>query len=364
MTEIVRHGDDDRRFASVWRDAQALAKSKLVPKALQDKPHDVLLVLVTGDDLNVPRSQALAQLYPIDGRVVPSAQMQAALARRAGHELRIEETSTERCTVALRRRGTDYWQRVTWTIDDARRAGLLDVWVEQWQKRNDRNFLERYVVGDDRGVDPALVERAPAWAAALVAAVKISRRDNWHRYPDDMLAARTMTRAVKRFCPDALFGLGHDVDLEQLVDDHPSTVDEATVDEDHGSDDLEPVGDDGDEIPDAEVITIVPEPSPGPGSDASPPAAAPDVEDDASLAPSEFRQKFAMRVQRLQLGRPIDDEDRHAVVHYATAGRTRSTREVVNDEITACYQTLRAIEAGDLAIDDVDGHRSVVTATA
>src|SRR4029077_21105967 len=42
----------------------------------------------------------------------------------AGHELWFEETTTTRAIAAGRRQGTDRVGRVTWTLDDAKRAGI------------------------------------------------------------------------------------------------------------------------------------------------------------------------------------------------------------------------------------------------
>lgn len=352
--EVVRHGEDDRRFNALWRDAQALAKSKLVPRALQDKPHDVLLVLATGDDLVVPRSQALAQLYPIEGRVVPSAQMQSGLARRAGHEVRIEETSSERCTVAIRRRDADYWQKVTWTLDDARRAGLLDTWVERWVSTSGGSKRpERYVVGDDRGIDAVKAERAPEWARALIDTDKLHRRDNWWKYPDDMLCARAITRAVKRFCPDALMNLGAgDVDLEHFVDEHPATV-EPAADERHGVDD-----EDDDAIEDADLVDDEelgdrPGPVEQVGDDGDSPVDAPETPSEpAALSRAPFAQAFARGVrERIRGG----DAERAALVTFATDGRTTSARAVEPDEVSDCWRALADVERGRVELVTVDG---------
>src|SRR5207237_6444019 len=47
-----------------------------------------------------------------------------ALILKAGHDLWIEEATVTRCTVAGRRRNSEATSRVTWTMDDAKRANL------------------------------------------------------------------------------------------------------------------------------------------------------------------------------------------------------------------------------------------------
>ncbi len=78
-----------------------------------------------GKELGLPPVQALTRLYVVKGKVGISATMMRALARRAGHRISTVEKTDERCTLDGERHGTGETERVTLTLQDAERAGLL-----------------------------------------------------------------------------------------------------------------------------------------------------------------------------------------------------------------------------------------------
>ena len=70
---------------------------------------------------------ALAHTSVINGRTGISAEVMRALILQAGHDLQIDVSDSTRCTIRGRRKdwATDRWTTVTWTIQDAAKAGLL-----------------------------------------------------------------------------------------------------------------------------------------------------------------------------------------------------------------------------------------------
>lgn len=207
-----------RHLAALWKQANRLAASGLVPDALAGKPDAVLAVILFGEQYGLAPAHSVAQLWIIKNRIVPSSQVLAGVAMRAGHEVRIEESSSERCTVAIRRRGTDFWQRATWTIQDAERAKLTD-------------------------------------------------KDLWKTYTADMLAHATMRRAVKRICPDVLLGIDDGGDDGRAISDvlHRVTADDLQAEAEQIVD--VSLDDDPDDIVDAELVDHAGhdgEPSPDP----------------------------------------------------------------------------------------------------
>lgn len=116
--------------APAWGLAQRIAGTDFVPKALRGKPEAVLACFLTGHELGIGPMQALAKIHVIEGRPAISAELMRALVLGHGHDLWIEEQSSERCIIAGKRRNSTRESRVTWTLDDARRAGLVgkDVW--------------------------------------------------------------------------------------------------------------------------------------------------------------------------------------------------------------------------------------------
>jgi hypothetical protein len=92
--------------------------------------------------------------------------------KKGGGYIRVAEYGDERCTVEFKRHDEDEPRSVSWTLDDAKRAGLLV-------------------------------------------------KDNWKGYPADMLKARALTRAARIGWPDLLGGV-YDPD-EMTTVSHPET---------------------------------------------------------------------------------------------------------------------------------------------
>lgn len=248
----VRAADLD--FGEMLRRANVLAKSGLVPKALQDKPEAIVLVGALGAELGIPFVTALSEIHVIEGRPSPSAQMRLALVRRAGHEAEFVESSDERAVIRGRRqerRGDrEGWVRVEWTMEQARRAGLTDRWVERWVKNSDnRNVKQVVVVGDRDGIFTAeerlqrgLSTELPDWARQALDGGEVKQKDNWVKYPADMLRARAASTLCRMAFSDVLAGLGVD----------PRTADEVGIAIAHDVD--EPPADEDDDVVDGEIV--------------------------------------------------------------------------------------------------------------
>lgn len=112
--------------------AAQIANTDFVPAAMRGKAAAVTACILFGDELGLGPMQSLAKIDVIDGRAAPKAELARALVLGAGHELWIEESTSQRCTVVGRRRGSTNEQRVTWTMDDAKRAGLDG--KQNWRK--------------------------------------------------------------------------------------------------------------------------------------------------------------------------------------------------------------------------------------
>lgn len=231
------------------RQAAVLAKTELVPKALQGKPESIMLIGLWGLEHGVPFVTAVQDVHVIENRPSPSAQLRLALIRRAGHEVQFLETTPDKAVIRGRRR--EYrsdpggWVTVEYTIDMARQAGLLDEWVEQWEDRH----KQTWTIGDDQGRRD--LTSAPEWVHKAIDAGKTRSKDNWRKYPADMLRARAASVLARMEFSDVMAGLGvtdHtpeelglDVgqDLDEPVEEHPSDedgdaeeVDDAVVVED------------------------------------------------------------------------------------------------------------------------------------
>jgi hypothetical protein len=140
--------------------SKELAQSRL---HAHRNPADVLFVILVGEFLGLNAATALMNIYNVNGMPTMKADLKLALAKRhpeyAGCEI---DANTERCIVKMKRRnenGTEEAITSTFTIDDAKRAGLFP------------------------------------------------KKDNWRMYPQRMLKARAISYAVNDLFPDIVFGM-------------------------------------------------------------------------------------------------------------------------------------------------------------
>lgn len=155
---------------TLWTQAEALARSGVVPAAVRGKPADLMVIFLTGRELQVPPMMALGKIHVIEGKASMSSELMVALVLRAGHAFEYLEQSAQRAAVRVRRRGSDRWSEFEFTMEDATRAGL-------------------------------------------------DKKGTWKSYPRAMLAARVASMACRAMFPDVMMGvsyvpeeLGADVD--------------------------------------------------------------------------------------------------------------------------------------------------------
>lgn len=156
--------------------AKALAGSNLLPAQYQHQPANALVAIETGYALGIAPIQALSSIAVINGRACMSADLMAAVVRRAGHKLRIEERDGAVKATLIRRDDPDYEFTVVWDREKATTAGL--------------------------------------WG----------RKGPWTQFPTQMLRARAITEVCRQGASDALMGviyapeeLGADVDADGNV---------------------------------------------------------------------------------------------------------------------------------------------------
>ena len=145
-TEIAvreQHDTDSwvQMLPAVGELADAVNRTEFVPATLRGKAPAVAAAILAGREIGLPPMQSLQHIHIIEGRPTLSAQMQRSLALAAGYHLQIIETNTTRCIVEGRRSTADEWTRVTWTLDDAKKAGLLG--RANWQKHPRRMLQAR-----------------------------------------------------------------------------------------------------------------------------------------------------------------------------------------------------------------------------
>jgi hypothetical protein len=155
--------------------------SELIPASFRGKKGDVLAAFIRSGELHLSPFTGVSQMHSINGRVGISAELMRALILRAGHDYHIEGSDARACTIRGRRSDWDEsrWTTVTFTIEDAVRAGLL----EDKKSR-------------DGKVTPSLYKK---WPAAL-------------------LLARASTILARMIFPDVIAGLQSLEELQDMVE--------------------------------------------------------------------------------------------------------------------------------------------------
>jgi hypothetical protein len=159
-------------------EAQQLARAAVASKLYAvASPEAALMILLTGRDLGLTASQSFRAIYVVSGKPVVSSDAMVAAIRRSGlcSSWRVVETTIERCTIETTRVGESEPERETFTLDDAKRAGL-------------------------------------------------DRRDVWRAYPRDMLRHRAAAGLARRVYPDVVLGCYAPGELEEQTSSSPVAV--------------------------------------------------------------------------------------------------------------------------------------------
>lgn len=138
--------------------AQAVAQSTLIPDGYRNQPANVLWAMDLADALGVPFPQVMQTMVVMRGRMTMSADLMAAVVRRAGHKLRVSDQGMAVTATLIRQDDPDYEFTATWDEAKARQAGL--------------------------------------WG----------QRGPWSLYPAQMLRSRAITEVCRQGASDALAG--------------------------------------------------------------------------------------------------------------------------------------------------------------
>ena len=112
-------------WQAMKQQAEVIARSGLAPRAVST-PEKILVIAMKARELSLPPMQGLSHIHIVEGRPALSAELMVALVQRAGHRLRVLETSSKKCVVeGLRADDPRHPSRVEWTMEDAQRAGVV-----------------------------------------------------------------------------------------------------------------------------------------------------------------------------------------------------------------------------------------------
>jgi hypothetical protein len=229
---LVPSRDDLASIAELARSIMG-ARGQMFPKEL-DTPGKVYAVMAYGLDLGVRPMTALRSIYVVNGRPEPSAQLMLGIVMAAEPDATMEivELTDELCTMRINRPSRDMRAEYTYTLADAKRAGL------------------------------------------------VKQNNPWALYPRDMLRHACVKRLCRAYAPDLIQG----IDAIALTSDDElmgrrqiEVV--AELDQQHVID--VPSGD----TVDTETGEIVDAPA-ADARDEDPPAATLTAEEESALAPS------------------------------------------------------------------------------
>ena len=150
--------------------AQSLVQTAFVPQTYRGKPAEATAAILAGAELGLNPLASLRAFDNIQGTAAPKAITLRAVAQAHGHDVEVAEESDVKAVVEYRRRGSDTWRRVEWTIEQARGLGLTS-------------------------------------------------KDNWKKQPKAMLVARATAEAARRVASDAILGIPYSA--EELEDSQP-----------------------------------------------------------------------------------------------------------------------------------------------
>jgi hypothetical protein len=138
--------------------ADQFAKSNLLPAHLRGKPADVLVTLLSGRELGFSPLQSVRAIYVVEGKPTLAAEAMVALCKRQPEVcewFRLVESTPQRATYETKRKGEPEPTRLTFTIEDANRAGVTGKAV--WKNYPAAMLRARCASGLARAVYPELL---------------------------------------------------------------------------------------------------------------------------------------------------------------------------------------------------------------
>jgi hypothetical protein len=117
--------------------AAEVCDTEFVPKGMRGKPATVVACWMTGRELGIGPMTSLKHVQLVDGTATLSAEYKRARILAAGHQFEVLEHSTVKCTIRARRRGSNWTEPLTYTIQMATTAKLVKpggAWITRPRK--------------------------------------------------------------------------------------------------------------------------------------------------------------------------------------------------------------------------------------
>lgn len=139
----VNIGGPQTDIDKMFRLASAMSQSGLLPQSLRGKPSDVLVTVLYGQELGLAPMQAVQGIYVVNGRPTLAGQTWLSLARKHGHRVKVDEQTTEKCTITMTRGDTGETHTETYTLEQAKAANLTN--KDTWKNHPQRMLMWRAV---------------------------------------------------------------------------------------------------------------------------------------------------------------------------------------------------------------------------
>lgn len=157
---VHRLGEWAQSADAAYMVAERLSSSAFVPAQFKGKPVELTAAILAGIEVGLSPMAAMRSFDIIQGQAAPRAITLRAVVQSYGHEMVLIESTNSRCRMKGKRRGSDEWQTVTWTMDRAKDLGLTG-------------------------------------------------KDNWKKQPAAMLVARATSELARLIASDAILGIGY-----------------------------------------------------------------------------------------------------------------------------------------------------------
>jgi hypothetical protein len=180
--------------------AKVIADSEFVPKDLRGKPGSILVCVQMGMELGLPPMQSLQGIACINGRPAVWGDTLLALVRASPHFEAIHEEQSDQGAICTVKRRGEPARTVTFTVEDAKRAGLWQTEAKVKRRSKEGGWYET------------------------------DNDSPWFRYPRRMLQMRTRAFALRDMFADVLKGIAVAEEAEDIpVEDRSRDIEGTTV---------------------------------------------------------------------------------------------------------------------------------------
>jgi hypothetical protein len=180
---VARLGEWVASADAAYNVASRLVESSFVPAQFKGKPIEATAAILAGSEVGLSPMAALRSFDIIQGQAAPRAITLRAIVQSFGHEIVLDESTSTRCIMRGKRRGSSEWQRSVWTIDRAKDLGLTS-------------------------------------------------KDGWKKQPTAMLVARATSEIARLIASDAILGIGYTAEeLNDGATGEPAAVEEAPAEQ-------------------------------------------------------------------------------------------------------------------------------------